>query len=93
MKLRLTIDVEYDPNTTNEKSARALLSHIPQDAANRGLFTGETPAVVTSWSHSIETIPVGKLDWNDIKKDPPELPEGFHEPDLKRNPEENDDGK
>lgn len=31
----------------------------------------------------------GKLDWNDIKPDPPEMPAGIHEPDLKK---DGDDG-
>lgn len=58
MKMRLTIDVEYMPLDTGrpDKTARALLTHIAQQAANRGHFTSNTPLKVKTWGYTVETV-------------------------------------
>lgn len=68
MKMRLTIDVEYaDVGLSKpEKTARTLLEHVATHAANRGLFTGNTPLQTRGWSHRVERLP----------DEQPEVPDG-----------------
>ncbi len=53
MKLRLTIDVEYDPQGVPEDVLWHMMDYIPRRAFGEGLFTGDTEATVEHWSHSV----------------------------------------
>lgn len=48
-KLRLQIDVDYDPNGVPSKVLEALLGDIPFRTEDEGLFTGKTDAEVKAW--------------------------------------------
>ena len=53
IKLRLTLDVVYEPQTTTEAELRNQLYHLVDFSANRGLLTGETDAKVVHWTAKI----------------------------------------
>lgn len=53
-KLRLTIDVTYEPNGVSVETLKEMLDQTAVDAANYGAFTGETPAVVAEWLYTVD---------------------------------------
>jgi hypothetical protein len=56
LKLRLTVDVEYDLNGTPPGDLKDYLGELPRAAAGDGLFTGFTDAEVENWSSTVEEI-------------------------------------
>jgi len=56
MKLRLTIEVEYESNGVSDVALKDMLDHIPSHAAGTGQFTLDTPAEVSDWTHKIEIV-------------------------------------
>lgn len=47
--LKLTVEVVYSPNGTPRSELIRLLENVANHAANNGLFTGETRAVVEEY--------------------------------------------
>lgn len=60
MKLRLTLNVEYDEDDVDplefKRELADNLDRMVQHAAGEGHFTGDSPCTVNSWEHSIELI-------------------------------------
>jgi hypothetical protein len=56
MKLRLTIDIEYEPHGVAPQELADHLLAIADHAASVGSFTGETPAEVEEWSAKVEPL-------------------------------------
>ena len=54
IKLRLILDVDYNPNGVSRDYLENLLDGIAQSAASDGLMTGETEAEVVSWNATVE---------------------------------------
>lgn len=50
VKLRLIVDVEYDPEGVPTRVLRDMLEYIPQMASSNGMMTGDTEATVDTWS-------------------------------------------
>ena len=57
MKLRLTLDVEYDDNSVGLEELSRRLQGMVASAAGDGAFTGDTEAEVYTWSSSATRIP------------------------------------
>ena len=76
MKLRLTVDVEYDANGVSEDELKERLSMMVQNSAGDGAFTGDTPATTYEWTAEVERIP-GTRWWfvptGDFEQDAVEL--------------------
>jgi protein-tyrosine-phosphatase len=68
IKLRLTLDVEIEPNGTSTNELKDLLGDIVADAMNFGTITGETPATVESHSYKVEEILPIKRTKDNCKK-------------------------
>lgn len=60
--LRLTVLVSYETNGTPRNALTNLLATVPHIAADRGLFTGNTDAEVSTWTADIDTVHVGPPD-------------------------------
>jgi len=56
MKLRLTVDVEYEENGEDPEILKRLLQRLPSRAADHGLMTDCGPAEVLGWSVNVEEI-------------------------------------
>lgn len=56
MKLRLIMDVEYEPDGVSEQELREMLDSVPRRATSEGMLTQDTPATVESWTSRIERI-------------------------------------
>lgn len=56
VKLRLTVDVEYKLNGERVMDADFYLHELVQTAVNRGLFTGDSPMEVESYSYNVEHL-------------------------------------
>jgi hypothetical protein len=56
VKLRLTIDVEYDLNGEKACDMAFVLGDIATRAAQKGWFTGDGPAEVKSWEAAVKTV-------------------------------------
>lgn len=56
VKLRLTIEVEYDPGTTATQTLKGRLFDIADTAAGDGLMTVGTSAEVVSWNSNVDEI-------------------------------------
>ena len=54
IKLRLVLDVDYEPGSTSKEELEAMLKDIPNYAAGVGLMSGETDAEVDSWHARVE---------------------------------------
>ena len=54
LKLRLVLDVDYDPNGVGKDELEGMLYSIADHAANVGLMSGETPATVNMWQARVE---------------------------------------
>lgn len=53
MKLTLTIEVEYDPGTTNQRELMGILHDAAFHLAGEGLLTGESDATVEHWKATV----------------------------------------
>lgn len=56
MKLRLVLEVEYEPNGLPEAYLHANLTRMVDNAMGEGQLTEDSPAEVTSWSAHVERI-------------------------------------
>ncbi len=56
VKLRLTLDVTYNPKGEYTENLKALMRAIAESAANDGLMTGEGPAEVDVWKAEVEEV-------------------------------------
>ena len=56
LKLRLTIDVEYELNGAQQKTLENLLHEIADDASGDGYMTGDTEATVKHWSAKVTKV-------------------------------------
>lgn len=54
--LRLTIEVTYETNGVATKELESMLWDSAKRLAEEGLFTGDTPAEVTSWTPHVDAI-------------------------------------
>lgn len=54
--LRLTLEVEYEPNGVPVAELKNMLFDIVSRAAGDGLLTGDTPAVVDNYTHEVEVV-------------------------------------
>ncbi len=57
MKLRLTLEVEYNRNGETTDYLKELLRGIVDHAMGEGLVTGETEATVESYTATVEELP------------------------------------
>lgn len=62
IKLRLVLDVEYDPQGETPESLSEMLADIAKRAASNGQMTGDTPAEVDEWRFKVEDV---TESWND----------------------------
>lgn len=53
MKLTLTIEVEYDPGTANQRELMGILHDAAFRLAGEGLLTGESDATVEHWKATV----------------------------------------
>jgi hypothetical protein len=56
IKLRLTLDVEFDPQGMTVDALKDNLYQVVKDATNNGTLTGETPATVEHYTASIKQL-------------------------------------
>jgi len=56
MKLKLELEVEYDPNHTSKDYLMTSLHSIGNFAAGNGLLTGESDAEVNTWETHVTEI-------------------------------------
>lgn len=56
MRVRLTIEIEYDQHTASDDDIKRVVGNIPSRAAGEGLFTEGTDATVKTWYHEVEVI-------------------------------------
>ncbi len=56
MKLRLTLDVDYDAHGVPERDLRKLLEWGVQHAVGEGMLTGSTEAEVNVWKTTVERL-------------------------------------
>lgn len=66
VKVRLILDVEYDPNGVPPQVLRDMLEYIPQMAASNGLMSGDTEAEVATWvarTVEVEELPANFQEW------------------------------
>ena len=56
MTFRLSIEVSYETNGVTTKELEGILTDAANHLAGEGLFTGESPAEVTSWRSTVEGI-------------------------------------
>lgn len=61
IKLRLILDVTYDPNGTDIETLKDMLADVADRAANDGLLTGSTSAEVDAWNCDV------KVDLSNIR--------------------------
>ena len=54
VKLRLVLDIDYIPDGTPKEELERMLKAIPDRAAEDGLMTCDTRAMVDSWSTRVE---------------------------------------
>jgi hypothetical protein len=54
IKLRLILDIEYDPAGEPVKELKGYLYRLVRTGANEGLFTGTSPATVENYSCSVK---------------------------------------
>jgi len=60
VKKRITIDITYDMNGTDEKYIDHLLRFAVEEMSGNGMFTGSTPAEVDNWNFDITTTKLNK---------------------------------
>lgn len=58
VKLRLTLDVTYDPADTPVHELTDMLGGICSIAAADGLMSRYTTATVAQWSYKVEVVPL-----------------------------------
>jgi hypothetical protein len=58
VRLRLTLDVEYELNGESVERMKAYLNEIGPRAANTGLMTGDTAAEVEEWASNVKVLSV-----------------------------------
>jgi hypothetical protein len=58
LKLRLSLDIEYEPGTTTENQLREMLTRMVDHAMGVGLITGETDAEVETWNMRVHKVGV-----------------------------------
>jgi hypothetical protein len=56
VKMRLTLDVSYQPNGVSAEALADLLRAIADSAAGDGLMTGETEAEVDTWECKVQEL-------------------------------------
>lgn len=56
LKLRLVLDVEYEPNGVSERHLRGQLEFMVENAMSNGLVTGETDAEIENWDMRINRV-------------------------------------
>jgi hypothetical protein len=56
LKLQLTLTVTYELKGGSPASLHESLNAIPKDSAGKGRFTGDTPAEVDEWNHTITDL-------------------------------------
>ena len=52
-KLRLTLDVDFDPQGMTTDDLKKNLTRVVHDATNNGTLTGETPATVERYNFKV----------------------------------------
>ena len=57
IKLRLTLDVEFNPIGETLPVLKMNMGQVVADAVNNGTLTGESPATVENYSWNVEEIP------------------------------------
>lgn len=57
LKLRLTLDVEYNPNGVPPVIFKDMLETLARKAASDGLMTGDTEATVKEWDATVVVVP------------------------------------
>jgi len=57
VKLRMTVDVEYQANGVDSYELKLMLEDAIRQASANGALTGGTGATVTSWGASAEVVP------------------------------------
>lgn len=56
LKLRLTLDVEYDLDGESPEELKANLGSLVQIGMGDGLLTGAGPATIDDYSHKVEEV-------------------------------------
>jgi hypothetical protein len=56
IKLRLTLDVEFDPQGMTVDRLKDHLYRVVRDATNNGTLTGDTPATVEHYTASVKQL-------------------------------------
>lgn len=56
LRLRLILEVEYNPNGVSEEYLRHKLGYIATAAAGDGLLTGDSEADVEMWISKVEKV-------------------------------------
>ena len=56
MKLRLVVDVEYEPGTISEEEARKYLEEMVGHCVGNGLITRESSGEVVQWDVRVENL-------------------------------------
>lgn len=81
LKLRLTLDVEYNLNGADPEELRQNLRTIAEHAIGEGMLTGDSEAIVEEWGRTVTDIPEESDDVNnpdEIIRWLHTLPEGSH---------------
>lgn len=58
IKVRLVLEVTYNPNGMSASELEALVCEIPYHAANNGMMSGSTDAEVESWEVNVSSSKV-----------------------------------
>ncbi len=61
LRLRLTIDLAYALKGENPAYLRERLHALATDASGNGLFTGDSPAEVETWTARVDDLPANAL--------------------------------
>jgi len=54
IKLRLVLDIDYNPNNENLETLRGLINRMPTFLYGNGMMTGDTSAEVNEWKYIIK---------------------------------------
>jgi len=60
LKLRLTLDIDYKPNTTSEQRLRGYLESMVHHATYNGVITGTSDAEMVTERHTIHRLDIVK---------------------------------
>ena len=56
IKLRLTLDVEFDPQGDTVQELTSKLNQVVRDAVNNGTLTGGSPATVEKYDYTVKEV-------------------------------------